>query len=194
MHTAKKMKQLYVTNRDKWRDWLSQYYATESGIWLVFYKKETSKPTIAYEAAVEEALCFGWIDSIIKKIDAEKYVRKFTPRKDKSNWSELNKKRARKMIKEGRMTDTGLAKIKAAKKSGLWGQTGRPQISFDMPSEFARALDKNKKAKENFEKLAPSYRKHYIGWIQAAKRDETKEKRIRESIFLLAKGKRLGLK
>lgn len=188
------MKQLYVTNRDKWRDWLSQHYAKENGIWLVFYKKGTSKPTIDYETAVEEALCFGWIDSIIKKIDAEKYVRKFTPRKDKSYWSELNKKRAGKMIKEGRMTDVGLAKIKAAKKSGLWGQTGRPNISFDMPSEFASALDKNKKAKEHFEKLAPSYRKHYIGWIQAAKRDETKKKRIRESVFLLAKGKRLGLK
>jgi uncharacterized protein YdeI (YjbR/CyaY-like superfamily) len=188
------MKQLYITNRDKWRDWLGRHYATESGIWLVFYKKGTSKPTIAYEAAVEEALCFGWIDSIIKKIDAEKYVRKFTPRKDKSYWSELNKKRAGKMVKAGRMMDVGLAKIKAAKKTGLWGQSGRAQISVDMPSEFARALDKNKKAKENFEKLAPSYRKHYIGWIKTAKRDETKNKRIRESVFLLAKGKRLGLK
>ena len=188
------MKQLYVSNRDKWREWLGRHYATESRIWLVFYKKGTSKPTIAYEAAVEEALCFGWIDSIIKKIDAEKYVRKFTPRKANSYWSELNKKRARKMIKEGKMTDAGLAKIEAAKKSGLWGQAGRPRISFDMPLEFADALDKNKKARENFEKLAPSYRKHYIGWIQAAKRDETKEKRIRDSVFLLAKGKRLGLK
>jgi len=188
------MKQLYVTNREKWRDWLSQHYATESVIWLIFYKKETSKPTIDYDAAVEEALCFGWIDSIIKKIDAEKYVRKFTPRKDKSNWSELNKKRATKMIKEGKMTDIGLVKIKAAKKSGLWEQTGRPHISLNIPSEFTRALDKNKKARENFEKLAPSYRKHYIGWIQAAKREETKKKRIRESILLLAKGKRLGLK
>lgn len=188
------MKQLYVPNRDKWRDWLGRHYAKESVIWLVFYKKETSKPTIAYEAAVEEALCFGWIDSIIKKIDDEKYARKFTPRKEKSYWSELNKKRAMRMIKEGRMTDAGLARIKAAKKRGLWKQTGRPRISFDMPSEFAQALDKNKKAKENFNKLAPSYRKHYIGWIQAAKRDETKKKRIRESIFLLAKGKRLGLK
>jgi uncharacterized protein YdeI (YjbR/CyaY-like superfamily) len=188
------MKQLYVTNRDKWREWLGRHYATESGVWLVFYKKETSKPTIAYEAAVEEALCFGWIDSIIKKIDAEKYARKLTPRKDKSYWSELNKKRARKMIKEGRMADAGLAKVEAAKKSGLWEQTGRPRISFDMPSEFTQALDKNNKAQENFEKLAPSYRKHYIGWIQAAKRDETKKKRIRESVLLLAQGKRLGLK
>ena len=188
------MRQLYFPNRDKWRDWLGRYYATENGIWLVFYKKGTSKPTIDYEAAVEEALCFGWIDSIIKKVDDEKYVRKFTPRKDKSYWSELNKKRAKKMTKDGRMTDAGLAKIKAARKNGLWSQTGRPNVSLDIPLEFAKALDKNKKAKENFEKLAPSYRKHYIGWITTAKRDETKKKRIRESLMLLAKGKRLGLK
>ena len=188
------MKQLYVPNRDKWREWLGRHFATESGVWLVFYKKGTSKPTIDYETSVEEALCFGWIDSIIKKIDDEKYVRKFTPRKEKSYWSELNKKRAGKMIKEGRMTGAGLAKIKAAKKNGLWGQTGRPDISLDMPLEFARALDKNKKAKENFERLAPSYRKHYIGWIITAKREETKDKRIRESVSLLAKGERLGLK
>lgn len=188
------MTQLYVPNRNKWREWLVRHYSTESVIWLVFYKKETSKPTIDYEAAVEEALCFGWIDGVIKKIDDEKYVRKFTPRKAKSYWSELNKKRAGKMIKEERMTAAGLAKIEAAKKTGLWEQTGRPIISLDMPLEFTKALDKNKRAKENFEKLAPSYRRHYIGWIQAAKRDETKEKRIRESIFLLEKGKRLGLR
>lgn len=188
------MKQLYVTDRGKWRRWLSQHYATEAGIWLVFYKKETSKPTIAYEDAVEEALCFGWVDSIIKKIDAEKYARKFTPRKDKSNWSELNKKRARKMIKEGLMTDAGEAKIEAAKKNGLWGRAAAAGISFEMPLEFTRALAKNKKAIGNFEKLAASYRKHYIGWINTAKRAETKKKRIKEAIHLLEKGERLGLK
>ena len=94
------MKQLYVTNRDEWRDWLSRHHATETEVWLIFYKKETCKPTIFYEAAIEEALCFGWIDSIIKKIDATRYARKFTPRKDNSKWSALNKKRAKKMIKE----------------------------------------------------------------------------------------------
>ncbi len=109
------MKQLYVTDRDQWRDWLSQRHAAEAGIWLVFYKKGTSEPTIEYEAAVEEALCFGWIDSIIKRVDGEKYVRKFTPRKDKSNWSALNRTRAAKMMKAGKMTDVGLAKIRAAK-------------------------------------------------------------------------------
>jgi uncharacterized protein YdeI (YjbR/CyaY-like superfamily) len=188
------MKQLYVTNRDEWRDWLSRHYATEAGIWLVFYKKETSKPTIPYESAVEEALCFGWIDSVIKRIDAAKYARKFTPRKDNSRWSALNKKRAGKMIEEGRMTDIGLAKIKTAKKTGVWGQDPRPEISLEIPPEFAKALARSKKAKENFDELAPSYRKHFIGWIAVAKRPETKKRRINESVALLEKGKKLGLK
>ena len=188
------MKQLYTTNRSQWRDWLSRHHATETGVWLIFYKKGTSKPTIQYEEAVEEALCFGWIDSIIKRIDAAKYARKFTPRKDRSNWSELNKKRAAKMIKEGKMTDIGLSKIRAAKKTGLWDQDARPQISFGVPPEFAGALARNKKANENFDKLAASYRRHYIGWIAAAKRPETKKRRIDESIALLEKGKKLGMK
>lgn len=188
------MKQLYVTNRDQWRDWLSNNHAAEAGIWLIFYKKETFKPTIAYEAAVEEAICFGWIDSIIKKIDAARYARKFTPRSEKSKWSPLNKKRANKMIKQGRMTEVGLAKIKTAKKTGLWDKDARPRIPLDIPPEFAKALSHNKKAKENFDKLAPSYRKHYIGWITVAKRPETKKRRIDESIALLEKGKKLGLK
>ncbi|OHB61356.1 MAG: hypothetical protein A2168_06455 [Planctomycetes bacterium RBG_13_50_24] len=188
------MKQLYVTNRNEWRNWLSLNHATEAGIWLIFYKKETSKPAIAYEAAVEEALCFGWIDSIVRKIDAARFVRKFTPRSDKSIWSPLNKKRANKMIKQGLITEVGLAKIKTAKKTGLWDKDVRPRISHDVPPEFARALARNKKAKENFDKLAPSYRKYYIGWITVAKRPETKKRRIEESITLLEMGKKLGLK
>ncbi len=188
------MKQLYVTDRDQWREWLSQHHAAEIGTWLVFYKKGTSEPTIEYEAAVEEALCFGWIDSIIKRIDGEKYVRKFTPRKDKSNWSALNRKRASKMIRIGRMTDVGLAKIKAAKRTGLWEQDGRPRMPLDVPPEVAQALAGNKKAREHFEKLASSYRKHYLAWIADAKRPETKKRRIDESIALLEKGKKLGMK
>ena len=188
------MRQLYVADRKQWRDWLSANHATEAGIWLIFYKKETSRPTIAYEAAVEEALCFGWIDSIIKKIDDGRYARKFTPRSDKSKWSQLNKKRSNRMIKEGRMTKVGLAKIKTAKKTGLWNKDGRPQISLDIPPEFAKALARNKTAKKSFDNLAPSYRRHYIGWIAIAKRQDTKKRRIEESITLLEKGKKLGLK
>lgn len=188
------MKQIYVTDREQWRNWLIEHHGGEGGVWLIFYKKETLKPTIGYEDAVEEALCFGWIDSIIKKIDNAKYVRKFTPRKDKSKWSALNRRRANKMIKEGRMTDVGLAKIKAAKKSGLWEKDGRPRKSFTVPPELAEALAQNKKAKENFDKLALSYRRQYIGWISVAKRAETKKRRIEESIALLEKGKKLGMK
>jgi uncharacterized protein YdeI (YjbR/CyaY-like superfamily) len=161
---------------------------------LIFYKKETDKPSIDYEAAVEEALCFGWIDSLVKKIDEERYARKFTPRKDKSVWSESNKKRVKKVIKDGRMTEYGLEKIKAAKKSGKWYKNGPPDIPFTMPSLFSQALKKNKKAKENFEKLSPSHRKHYIGWIATAKKKETVEGRIKESIKILERGKKLGLK
>lgn len=188
------MKQLYITNRDIWREWLSRHHATETELWLIFYKNKTGKPTISYEDAVEEALCFGWIDSIIKKIDTTKYARKFTPRKDKSNWSALNKKRANKMVKEARMTDSGLAKIRIAKKIGLWNQGARPQISLDLPPEFAKALSQNKMAQVNFNKLSPSHRKHYVGWIAVAKREETKRRRIKEAILLLEKGEKLGLK
>jgi uncharacterized protein YdeI (YjbR/CyaY-like superfamily) len=188
------MKKIYVKNRDEWRDWLCRHHTSEKEIWLIFYKKKTSQPTVPYEAAVEEALCFGWIDSIIRKIDSEKYARKFTPRKDNSRWSGLNRKRANKMIKEKKMTDFGLSKIKAARKAGLWDKNPKPQIPSEIPSEFAKALAHNKKAKENFDKLAFSYRRHYIGWIARAKRAETKAKRIKESIALLAKGEKLGLK
>ncbi len=188
------MKQLYVTDREQWRNWLTKHHAGEAGVWLIFYKQETRKPTIGYEDAVEEALCFGWIDSIIKKIDETKYVSKFTPRNDKSKWSALNRKRANKMIKEGRMTDSGLTKIKAAKKSGLWIKDGRPGISFDVPAELAKALAQNTKAKENFDKLALSYRRQYIGWITVAKRAETKKRRVEESVRLLKKGKKLGMR
>jgi uncharacterized protein YdeI (YjbR/CyaY-like superfamily) len=150
--------------------------------------------TLEYDAAVEEALCFGWIDSIIKKLDEERYARKFTPRKPNSRWSELNKNRVKKLIKQGLITEPGLVKIEQAKKSGLWGQLGRPQISFEIPKELKKALGKNKKAKAFFDQLAPTYQKQFIGWIAVAKRQETKDRRVKESIVLLVKGKKLGLK
>ncbi|MGB2982026.1 MAG: hypothetical protein WBC77_12350, partial [Candidatus Zixiibacteriota bacterium] len=101
-------KTLYVTNRDDWRAWLRKNHSSQKEVWLIYYKKHTGKPRIPYDDAVEEALCYGWIDSTIKRIDEEKYAQKFTPRSEKSNWSELNKRRAKKMIREGRMTQAGL--------------------------------------------------------------------------------------
>lgn len=166
----------------------------QEGIWLVYHKRGTGKPSLEYEESVEEALCFGWIDSIIKRIDDRRYCRKFTPRKDDSGWSSTNKRRVEKMVKEGRMTEFGQAKIDAAKRSGRWERDPRPVIDTDVPRDLSRALVRNRNAKEFFEQLAPTYRKHFIGWINAAKRPETRAKRIRESLTLLARGEKLGLR
>jgi len=143
---------------------------------------------------VEEALCFGWIDSIIKKLDNKSYARKMTPRKSNSRWSELNKKRFKQLIKQGLMTESGLARVVEAKESGLWEKSDRPNIPFEVPNELKTALAKNKKAQTFFDQLAPTYRKQFIAWIYVAKRQETKDRRVMESIALLEQGKKLGLK
>jgi len=160
-----------------------------AGIWLVFYKKHTGKPAIEYDAAVEEALCFGWIDSIIRKLDEERYARKITPRKADSRWSALNKKRAEKMIEQGLMTAPGRARINEAKRSGLWDRSARSAVSLDMPEEFEHELRHNTEAGKVFRQLAPSYQRQCTGWIAAAKRRETREKRIQEAIALLKRAK-----
>lgn len=188
------MKQVYAKSRTEWRNWLNQNHGKSTGIWLVFYKKHTGKPTLEYDAAVEEALCFGWIDSIIKKLDGERYVRKFTPRKSDSRWSELNKKRVKKLMRQGLMRESGVAKVTEAKESGLWEESDRPQIPSEIPKELESALAKNKKAKVFFDQLALTYQKQFIGWISVAKRQETKYCRVGESIALLEQGKKLGLR
>jgi uncharacterized protein YdeI (YjbR/CyaY-like superfamily) len=189
------MKQVHVSTRDHWRRWLAENHEKEEdGIWLVFYKRETGRPSLEYEESVEEALCFGWIDSIIKRLDDQTYCRKFTPRRDGSRWSKANKWRVKKLFKEGRMTGFGLAKVEAAKRSGSWGTDPRPVISIDIPQELSEALGRNRKATAFFERLAPTYRKHFIGWIVTAKRPETRARRVKESMALLARGEKLGLK
>jgi uncharacterized protein YdeI (YjbR/CyaY-like superfamily) len=188
------MEELYKKSAPEWRSWLASHYDKSKGVWLVFYKKDSGKPTLEYEEAIEEALCYGWVDSIIRKIDDQRYARKFTPRKDESKWSELNKKRVRKLIREKRMADPGLNKVKIAQKNGMWDKPDRPQISFELPEDFKLALNDNSTAGEHFNRLAPSYQKQYIGWISVAKRAETREKRIAESIRLLERGEKLGMK
>ena len=189
------MEEVHVKSRSKWREWLENNHdRVKDGIWLVYYKKHTGKPTLEYNESVEEALCFGWIDSIIKKIDEDRFCRKFTPRNDDSNWSPPNKKRVDKLIKNGQMAPIGLAKVKAAKQSGKWDQDNAPQIPEEFPEEFAIALEANPKSKTFFESLSPSYQKYFVAWIAAAKRPETQAKRIAESIQLLHDGKTLGMK
>lgn len=188
------MKQVYAKTRPEWRDWLRKHHNTSQGIWLVFYKKHTRKPSLSYDAAVEEALCFGWIDSIIKKIDEEKYVRKLTPRKADSQWSEMNRQRIEKLERKGLMTKAGRDKVLEAKRSGIWEGSNRPQVAAEMHEAFKHALAKNKKAGRFFDQLAPSHQKRFIGWVNAAKQQETRDRRMKESIALLERGEKLGMK
>ncbi len=186
---------LYVSNREDWRAWLEGNYAGEKEVWLVFYKKPSTNPNIPYDDAVEEALCFGWIDSIIQKIDDESYVRKFTPRINNANWSPSNIQRVEKMIREGRMTEAGMAKVTFSVPTGAV-QSRRPAepAELSIPEKVRQVLMANSKAWENFNRLAPTYRKQYIRWITYAKREETQIKRAQEAVELLERGEKLGLR
>lgn len=190
---ANTKKQLYVTSRGEWRGWLEKNHDKEQEVWLIYYKKHTGKPRIPYDDAVEEALCFGWIDSIVKRIDDERYTQKYTPRKDKSIWSELNKQRAEKMIKQKRMTKAGLEKIEVAKKNGEWWKQPAGEDDTGLPPALEKALAANKKARENFANFAPYQRKQYVGWILSAKREETREKRIKEVVKRSARNQKPGM-
>ncbi|MCK4320636.1 YdeI/OmpD-associated family protein [Candidatus Bathyarchaeota archaeon] len=185
---------LHVTNRDDWRAWLRKNYDTKKEVWLIYYKRHTGKPRIPYDGAVEEALCFGWIDNLVKKIDDEKFAQKFTPRKGKSKWSEANKKRARKMIKEGKMTKAGLAKIREAKSNGEWFKTAPVKKELVIPAYIKKAFATNEKALDNFNNLANGYKRQLVGWITSAKRGETRKRRLTEAIRLLEQNKKLGMK
>ncbi len=183
----------YFQDRVEWREWLEENHDTETEIWLIYYKKHTGVKRIPYDDAVEEAICFGWIDSIVKRIDDERYMQKFTPRKDRSSWSELNRKRAELMIAEGLMTGAGMSKVRAARENGLWEKKPVKKEGLTVPPDLEKALF-DAGAQENFGNMPPSSRKHYIGWIESAKREETRRKRIEESVSLIRQNKRLGMK
>lgn len=191
--TEKTDHQLYITNRKEWRKWLKESHKKENEIWLIYSKKHTGKPRIPYDDAVEEALCFGWIDSTVKRVDDETYMQKFSPRKDKSMWSESNKKRVRKMIDRGLMTEAGLQKVNEAKRNGRWKESTPIFDSRSIPSDLHVALSQNRKAREFYNTLAPTYKKQYHWWIVSAKRQETRYKRIKQAITLLEKNKKLGM-
>ena len=189
--------ELCLSNRNDWREWLSKNHDCRKEVWLIYYKKHTCKPSISYDDSVEEALCFGWVDSIIKKIDDEKFARKFTPRTRKSTWSESNKKRIDKAMREGKMTEAGLAKIREAKNSGEWSHapvSARYKKELVIPSYLANALATNKKASDNFSRLAESYKRNLVGWIDSAKKEETRKRRLAQAIVLLKNNQKLGMK
>ncbi len=180
--------------REDWRVWLAENHATAQEIWLVIRKKHAGKAGLTYVEALEEALCFGWIDGILKRIDDEKHTIRFSPRRKNSIWSELNKKRVARLIQEGRMTDAGLVKIKEAKANGQWEKAAVREDITVVPAELAAALAENVQARESFEKMAPSYRRQFIYWVSIAKHDETRRRRVAEAVRLLGRNERLGPK
>lgn len=181
---------LDIRDREQWRKWLEKNQKTSPGIWLVFHKEHTGAESIAYEDSVREALCFGWIDSLVRRLDDDRYARKFTPRNPGSKWSDSNRKRWTDLKEAGLLAPAGLI----AQPADGSAYPPRPEIPREVPDYIVEALQANPKAWNCFQALAPSHRRHYIGWIHMAKRTETRDKRIRESIKLLAAGQKLGLK
>jgi uncharacterized protein YdeI (YjbR/CyaY-like superfamily) len=183
---------LCVSIREEWRTWLQKNHDKSDVVWLVYYKKHTGKPSINYVDSVEEALCFGWIDSIKKSIDEERYAYKFTPRRSKSKWSPLNIKRAKKLIEEEKMTQSGLELFN--KKVDYSDEFIKAKASKELsiPPEIEAALKSNEKAWANFKNLAPGYRKQYIGWLVTAKKPETKERRLKKALEFLKENKKLA--
>jgi len=181
-----------VTDREEWRTWLDKNHAQKQSIWILIHKKHTGKPSIPYEDAVKEALCFGWIDSLVKRVDNDAYVQKFTPRKKGSNWSQSNKKRARKLVTLGRMTEAGLAMIADAKKDGSWTRLDAIDKLLNVPLDLTAALKASAGVSKNFRKLSPSLKKQFLWFIESAKKAETRKKRIVIAIDLVAQNKTMS--
>jgi uncharacterized protein YdeI (YjbR/CyaY-like superfamily) len=179
---------LEVQSRREWRAWLATHHTSSSGVWLVFYKHHTGPKSMPVEDAAREALCFGWIDSLVKRLDDDRYAVKVTPRKPTSKWSDINRRRWTELRAAGLLTAAGVA---AAPTQNTYGP--RPVIPV-LPSYIANAIRAKAKAWRFFRELAPTYRCDFGVWIHTAKRPETRERRIRESLALLAAGKKLGLK
>jgi len=173
---------LVFKTRNGWRRWLEKHQKDTKEIWLVHYKKQSEKKSINHFEAVEEALCFGWIDSTLKKIDEERFILRYTPRKPKSVWSKINKEKAEEMIRTGKMTPAGLEKITEAKKRGLWDGAYTNKVKERIPSDLKQALMSDGKAWENFQGFANSYWNMYCGWVKNAKTTETRQKRITEVV------------
>ena len=177
-----------VRTPQQWRAWLAKNHASSPGIWLVRHKQNTGVKSMPYEDVVREALCFGWIDSLIKRLDDDRYAIKVTPRKPTSQWSQINRRRWNELKAAGLLAAPGLA-------AGPTGNSYAPHPAIpELPAYVVKAFKTNLRAWQHFQALAPTYRRHFVVWIHTAKRPDTRERRIRESIVLLAAGKKLGLK
>jgi uncharacterized protein YdeI (YjbR/CyaY-like superfamily) len=176
----------YPKTAAAWRAWLQKNAAKEKAVWLVGFKKSTGKPFVPWSETVDEALCFGWIDSVRKSRDSESYYQFFSPRKPKSKWSKINKEKVARLIEEKRMQPAGLAVVEAAKKSGTWDALNDVDAMI-IPDDLQAAFSKNKTAWKYFDEFAPSSKRIILQWILDAKREETRAKRIAETVELAAK-------
>lgn len=184
-------------NPAAWRKWLKKNHLVSPGIWLVYYKKISGKKNITYNDAVEEALCFGWIDSRPRLLDEERAMLQFSPRKPKSIWSALNKKRVEKLIAAKKMSAHGMSVIESARKNGSWDTLNASDTHTDnhtIPGDLQKAFGRNKAAFNNFQAFPPGYRRRFLFWIDSAKRDDTRKARIRQTVLMAAANKKPGVK
>ena len=168
---------VHAEDRATWRAWLATHHATEAGAWLVTWKPRTRRPTLDYEAAVEEALCYGWVDSTGGNVDDERRRQYFAPRKARSPWAATNKARVERLVAAGRMEPAGLAAIERAKANGSWEVLDGPE-RLEIPDDLVAALDRHPPAAANFAAFPPSPRKMMLGWVALALRPETRAARI----------------
>lgn len=177
-------------SQQAWEQWLANNHHISQGIWLQFFKKGSGVKTIVYKEALDEALCYGWIDGQLKKYDKKSYLQKFTPRRSKSIWSKRNVEHIDRLHKQGKMQPAGIKQAEAAKADGRWTNAYDKPSEMKMPEDFLQLLSKNKKAKFFFDTLNKT-NTYAIAWrLQTAKKKETREKRMKEIIEMLAKGKK----
>lgn len=179
-------KKLKFKNRSQWRDWLEENHAKEKEAWIIITKKKYQNQGLGLDEAVEEALCFGWIDGVMKSINEKHYALRFSPRSTKSIWSMNNIRRVERLISEKKMTDAGIKKITAAKENGEWEAAIQREQVDRIPDELANELNQVNGALSKYQALSDSRKKQLIYWLQSAKREETKAKRIRKIIEELA--------
>lgn len=176
-------------SRAEWRAWLAENHGRTEGVWLVSYKKATGKPRVEYAEAVEEALCFGWVDSKPGKLDAERSVLWFAPRKPGSRWSGPNKERVARLVAAGLMAPAGLAKVEAARRDGSWAALDAVE-ALEVPPDLAAALAARPPAADHFAAFPRSVRRGILEWIVAARRPETRARRVEETARLAAENRR----
>ena len=180
---------IHPLTRGEWRAWLTEHHQRQAGIWLITYKKASGKATFGYDDAVEEALCFGWIDSKPNKLDDERAMRWFAPRKGKTGWSKVNKARIEKLLAAGLMMAAGLAKIEAAKQDGSWQALDAVE-ALAIPPDLATALAAYPNATQYFDAFPRSVKRAILEWITLAKQPATRAKRIVETAELAAENRR----